>query len=454
MNTTAVQSQTKDQRGSYFGLCAAAVCVALPVIFFYSILFHLALNIPYWDDYDAVLGFTNQLIRIDGVVVRGSFFLASQHNEYKLFFEHGIIWLQFGLLGHIDFRLLTAIGNGFVLLLGIFFWKIFLPEDKNLSHRLALFVPVPWLLFQLQYNETLNWAMAGLQNLPILVFSFVSIYLLLQRSWRALCCALTCYVLAIASSGNGFLLFPVALLVLLLGRRYLHLLCWIAVTAICIGAYAYHYNPTSSGVAAHRGIFSSLLHLRPAYAISFMGSALGIPFPAASFVLGIALSGFFAWTAYRGYVRRNPLVSCCVLFLLLTAIGVAGIRSDLGIAQSLSSRYTIYSALLLIFTWIVIVEEFLQYSRVSLLNNNTYLGAVVFAVLFSLCADGIGFVQMRERIQDLVPGMTAFEHPGSADDTSGPLSAQAEARLPGYNVHARGILQESVRLGVYRPPVN
>ena len=69
-------------------------------------------------------------------------------------------------------------------------------------------------------------------------------------------------------------------------------------------------------------------------------------------------------------MRRNPLVSYCVLFLLLTAIGVAGLRSDFGLAQAVSSRYTVYSALFLILAWFAIVEEFLEHSRVPLLRNS------------------------------------------------------------------------------------
>jgi hypothetical protein len=454
MNTAAMQSERKDQRQSYLGLCAATILVGLPVIFFYVMLLRTALNIPYSDDYHAVLEFTNQFIQLQGFPAKASYFLASQHNEYKLYFGQGVVWLQFALLGHIDFRLLAAIGNGFILLLGIFFWRIFLPEHKDLGRRLALFVPISWLLFQLQYIETLNFSMAGLQNLPILVFSFACIYFLLRKTRGALCGALAFYVLAIASSGNGFLLFPVAVLVLVLGRRYAHLLSWAAVTGISSGAYAYHYNSHNSGVSYRRGIFNSLLHLRPAYAISFMGSALGIPFPvAASFVLGGVLCAFFAWMAYRGYIRRNPLVSCCVLFLLLTAIGVAGIRSELGVMQSLSSRYTIYSALLLIFAWIVIVEEFLQHSSVPLLNHSGYLGAVAVAVLFSLSMDAIGWAMIQQRDLELVQGMTAFEHPASAHDSSGPLSTRQETLFPGFNPYARIVLQDSIRLGVYRPPI-
>ena len=38
----------------------------------------------------------------------------------------------------------------------ILLWKMFLANTKNLAARLAFFIPVSWLLFQLQYVETLG----------------------------------------------------------------------------------------------------------------------------------------------------------------------------------------------------------------------------------------------------------------------------------------------------------
>ena len=135
--------------------------VAFPPIFFYTVLFRKSLNIPIYDDYDALLNFLNQWTQVNGISARVSFFLASQHGEMKLFFLHGVACLQLYLLGRIDFRILSAIGNVFVLFLAILLWKMFVPNCKNFATRLAYFVPVSWLLFQLQYWENLDFATPG-----------------------------------------------------------------------------------------------------------------------------------------------------------------------------------------------------------------------------------------------------------------------------------------------------
>lgn len=455
---TSIVRQTADGSESWqrsrLRLPLAGLFVALPAILFFVFLFRTTLDLPFFDDYDAALDFMNQLTQLHGFTSKALFLIAAQHNEYKILFEQALIWLQFSLCGHIDFRVLSTVGNGFVLLLALLLWKMFLPACNDLGLRLALFLPVSWLLFQFEYYEVLNWGSAALMHITVLVFAFAAIYLLFQTTRSAFCGAIACFVLAVVSSGNGFLLLPIGLLILIGERRYTRATAWLIAAAGCIAIYSYHYNVMSSQAQTHRSVFAILLRMRAAYMIAFIGNAAGIPFMAGSFALGTALCLFFAWMAYRGYIRRNPLVACCVLFLLMTAVGVAGIRSDLGLEQSLSSRYTIYSALLLIFAWLVFVEEFLQHQRKSLLNNGAYLSAVAAAVLFSLFMSAIGSLMIEKRDRLLIEGMTSFEHPATPESTEGPdiPLPDENAWRASFKPHARAVLVESIRLGVYLPP--
>ena len=447
------EARTALRPRSHTRVAVAALFVAFPAILFYTILFRTALDLPFYDNYGG-LDFMNHLIQIDGFSAKVSFLLGTQFNEYKLVFAEVLTWLQYDLLGRIDFKVMGAISNGFVLLLALLLWKMFLPTHKDQGSRLALFIPVSWLLFQLQYYDILNLGGAGLQHIPSTVFAFGAIYFLFMKTRKAFCGALACYVLAIASSANGFLLLPIALLALIPTRRYARIVAWLIASAACIAVYTNHYSVMSSKSSPDHSIISSLLRLRPAFVIGFIGSAASIPFQSASFVLGISLCVFFIWMARRGYVRRNPAVSCCVLFLLLTAIGVAGIRSDLGLMGSTPSRYTMFSALFLIFAWFMIAEDFLQYSRVSLLNNRGYLGGTAVAVLFCLSMDAVGTVVINYQNSQLIQGMTTFEHPNPLDPTEGPdmPSWKGHPELEAFNPKARAILFESMRLGVYQPP--
>lgn len=440
----------------------AIVIMAAPAILFYAILFRQALNVPIYDDYEALLDFLNQMAGLSGAPAKVSYFLAAQHNEYKLFFEHGLVWLQFAATGHIDLRSLIALGDGFVLLLAILLWKMFLPNHKDFTSRLTFFIPVPWLLFQLQYVETLDWAMASLQNLPVLVFSLGAIYYLVRATRRAFCVAVVLLILAIASSGNGLVMIPVGALMLILSRRYIRVVSWLLASAVCVVAYAYHYNVLSSQspMPVHPSVFSTVIRPQPFFVIAFIGNAACPPIKGPlllevflCLLVGSLLCLLFIRIARRGYVRRNSLVSYCVLYLLLTAIGVAGLRSEFSIVQSLSSRYGIYSALFLIFSWFAIVEEFLQDETAPLRKNPIMLGTIAAALVFSLYMDVSGWRYLTERNDKLIQGMTAYEHNVSAKSV-GPIlpKVRQTARFDELDRTAPLILRESTRLGIYCPP--
>jgi hypothetical protein len=153
-----------------------------------------------------------------------------------------------------------------------------------------------------------------------------------------------------------------------------------------------------------------------------------------------------------------PAVLFYVLFLILTAIGVAGIRSSFGIEQAVVSRYTIYSALLLIFAWFAIAEELLQHRPASLFHNDMLLCAVLVVVPFSLGMDFGGWVQTERRDRALIRAMAAHEHPASPGAQTGPsppllnLNVKTDPVTEAFNQQVRPILDESIRLGVYRPP--
>lgn len=432
--------------------------VALPAILFYAILTRELVNIPFYDEYGAALDFLNHLASIHGTIARAAYFQAAQTNEYKLFLYHAFIWLEFSLTGHMDFAILSIVGNGFVLFLGVVLWFMFLPKHKDLAARMTFFIPVSWLLFQLQYWENLNWATAVNQHIAVLPFVFVAIYLLLRSSRSAFSFALLFLILSVAADANGVLLFPIGAMILILGHQYKRLVVWILASAACVAVYAYRYTPRHEPPLINGAVATSSHHFNPVYVLAFMGSATSFPFFAVSIVLGALLCLFFGYLVRRGYVRRNPLVSWCVLFLLITAIGVAVLRSGFGIAQAAASRYAIYSALLLIFAWFAVVEEFLQDRPASVLKNDILLCAVLAVIPFSLGMDFLGGLQLARRSHALTVAMRDYEHPTSPDKQTGPSPPLLDLRVASdpftdaFNRRVRPILEDSIKQGVYHPP--
>jgi hypothetical protein len=460
--TKAEPARTKASPGR---AVLPGLLVAIPALLFYGIAFNNLVNLPLLDDYDAVLGFLNQLAKVKGTWARLWFFLGAQHNEYKIFFGHGIAWAQYAAVGHVNFTAICVAGDSAVAVLAAILWSMFLPRTGDLAKRLTYFVPVAWLIFQLEYFETVNWAMPSLENLWVIVFSLGAIRCLLLPSRRACVSALVLYVLAISALGNGFLLLPVGLLILAVQRKWARLAAWLGMSAVCIAAYAYHYNIHSSQAIysaqtqQHGSVFATLRHLRPDYVLAFLGNAAAIGgaspmYAAISIALGLAVLAVFVWMARRGYAKKNPAIAYCVLFLLLTALGVAGLRSDFGLTQSLSSRYTIYGALALIFAWTAMAEEFLQERSGPILNNNPYVAMTGVAILFGLCMDYVGSANLSKRKSDAIVGMAAYVKTAGTPAVEGPIPPVPFENdvIRTLRTRSQKILAESIRLGVYEPP--
>jgi hypothetical protein len=95
-----------------------------------------------------------------------------------------------------------------------------------------------------------------------------------------------------------------------------------------------------------------------------------------------------------------PVVGYCLLFILLTAMGVSALRAELGLMQSISSRYRIYSDLLLIFAWFALVKTSRMAEILSLRRSRLFLGTTTRSLVFCIVMDGIGARYLRRRIRN------------------------------------------------------
>jgi hypothetical protein len=310
----------------------------------------------------------------------------------------------------------------------------------------------------LQYWEAIDWPVDALQNLWVIVFVMGAIDCLLRPSRKSFAGAIVLYVLAIGAMGNGLLLLPLGLLILVRRRQLVRIAAWIAVSAICLAAYAYQYNIMSSQAPPYGSTLAVFLWVHPVYALAFMGNAGAIagesrPSVAISVALAMLLLALFGWLLRRGYAKRNQFVSYCVLFILLTALGVASMRSGLGLRTSVTSRYTIFGLLLLILAWAAICEEFFHERQDTLLRNTSLWAVIIVSVAFSLSMDLRGYREMSRRRDQLVQGMAAFEHsPAGRFDGPTQASASEPDSVTALRGFFRGVLCESIRLGVYEPP--
>lgn len=325
--------------------------IAIVVGTFYALLFSTTYNLPREDDYDAILSFMNTYRLQPTTLQKAQFFAASQHNEYKLYFEHGLVVAQHALTGNLNFTALQIWGD--LLMLGVFAVlaanvpvfrsQLLSPASRPPLSPVAALLPVALLTFSLRAHQTLNWAMGALQNVAVLLFALAAIHFLVRPGTRAMAGACVCLVLAIASSGNGFVVLLTGSLRLLERRRVGPMLAWWVTGGLCAWIYAYHY-----GVGLHHGpavtVLSSVL-TGVAFPFTFIGNAMS--YRMLSLLLGCALTATFVVLLGRGLRTAAPFVFHACMFVLVTAVSVTVTRHAGGLAAAVPSRYGLYGQLFL-----------------------------------------------------------------------------------------------------------
>lgn len=200
---------------------------ALPAIF---ILYIQRLPFPYQDDFKAILAFAVPYLQAHGPAAKAFLIATFQYGDYKLIFDNVAVAASLEATHHVSFAFLTALGDFFVF--GVFglLWYAF-RQQFGRATSLLYFLPVSLVWFALTYWETLNWAEASLQNLPVVFFALAAMLLiaptrvsgaqdLVEVSKVRFLAGCVAALLGGCCSPNAFLLAPVGLLLLLSRRAY------------------------------------------------------------------------------------------------------------------------------------------------------------------------------------------------------------------------------------------
>ncbi|GAB3643203.1 hypothetical protein [Spirosoma arcticum] len=238
--------------------------VLLPVIVFALVWQYYAVNVPKWDDHAlrAYLYFSDQETTLSGKIYQ----LFRQHNEHRIVYDRIIATLDYRLFGKMSHIHLMVAGNLSLVGLLAVFGAVLLRAGKSLIYLL----PVALLLFNLSHWENMFWGMAALQNFSVVLWVVLTIYLLSYTDRWGL--ALVAAVLATLTSGNGLLVWPIGLILLMLrtptvnrqrsegavDRPKLVLLAWVVAAAAIITLYFIGFEKPA-GNPANRPSITELL---------------------------------------------------------------------------------------------------------------------------------------------------------------------------------------------------
>ena len=450
-----LETQISSNGRTQLILCAAALLMTTPAVVFYVLLWKTAFQLPLVDDYEVILKFVNVVSQSRGVSVKLLYAVTVEHNGYKLMLDNFVILAQYTLCGRVYFFPLVALGDCFALFIFLVTCSMSQVAPGDTARKLLLLVPVAFLVFQLQYASALNFASCSLQQLPVIFFSFLSVLLLTRPARSSLAGACLALVLAIASSPNGFFVAPLGLVLLAQMRRWRHMPAWVSTAALMVIVYAFRYHrmvsePVTAGSTPGRS------HVNIVYALSFLGSSAARYLSVGpSLALGLVLIALFCVAAGRRYFASNPAVFYCMLFIIVNSVAISGLRSDQGLAQSLASRYRMYSNLLLAFSYIYILEDLLPLVKSALVRRAFLAATAIVSIAFCTLSDIAGARFLAAKKEAVRIEFAAQWHPQLVGaPVPKELANPAFARQLDAGVFNPdlGVLRESVRLGVYTPP--
>src|SRR6202789_1605474 len=440
-------------------LLFAITFTVLPLGAFYLILWRNAVRIPILDDYDIVLDLISWISQNHSLSARLAFMLTREHNGYKLMFDNAVIFSQYILMGKVHFLPLVLLGNVFAFFIFLVVIHMAAVATANTIDKWVLLTPVAWLVFQLQYASALDFSSCSLQNLGVVFFALWSIYLLDKESPISFAASCAALAFAIASSPSGFFAAPVGLLLLVQNKQWKRISIWVVTTTLMLLVYLYRYTAPAPipGAQVKSGL---LAHLNLLYALSFMGSsAARFSSIAPAVILGVLLFGVVILAVKLKYFRKNPPVFYSMLLIMINAFAVSGLRSDLGVAQSLASRYRIYSNLFLVFTYLFVVEAIFPILQRKEIRRSIFALSMIVSVAFCCLSDLAGARFLHGKKQALTFSYRAQWQGRSQAKDLVDTEIQANPALRRqiddgvYNVDRLSLLN-AVRNSVYTPPQN
>jgi hypothetical protein len=427
---------------------AQILLVLLPVGVTYLLLARVYTAVPVIDDYQHIFAFALNFHRAPTLAAKLALIFTTQVGPYKLIFDHALVGMQLLVFGRLNFPVLIFLGNLTPLMIFAVLWR------NAERRRLILLLPVSLLLFGLNYAETLDWAISGLQQPMVILFSLTAIHFLVKveaSDWDLLlACAFG--VLASTTYANGMIVWPLGIVFLLSQRRRAGwLIGWGLAFAGMLSVYLYRYEPDAA--TAHGAIAKKVV-----FFVMFCGGALENmhhrPLPYVSAVIGLGALAVFVHAVKTRYDRRNAFFFYSTVWVLLTGIVVANARTAMGVELSLSSRYKIYCDLLLIFCYEYLLDRVFAQKRV--LNHvkarRWIVTAFVVAAVVFLAGDFAGAKMLKTR-KDRAEG--AMRRYLAAPATASPMFVVEDLLSPAERMeedNARQEMNEAIRLGIFAPP--
>ncbi len=329
---------------------AIVILSGIPLIILLVLLVHYSVNTPFWDQ----LSFVDLMNRLHN----GTFSLYNlwqQHNEHRIFVPQA---LELIVGKATDFNFRVPVFLNFITACGSLSFLILMLKKTFRNPRLVglLAVPFAWLLFSpIQWT---NWIW-GFQLAFFLsvFFTIVTIWLIVKRIFlvknNLFILGLILATITTYSNGNGLLIWPIGLAIILWHKADLkHVTAWsiTGLIVICSYLYKFHRSPESLPLSAIIKEPAAVIK----YALAYLGRNLALT-PSTARYVGAVLVVVLVVSAVYIFIKGQldnilPWVGLG-LYAFLTALLAAISRLNFGIDHAfLSNSYPTISVIFILST--------------------------------------------------------------------------------------------------------
>ena len=434
---------------SRFAWClVVGIGIFLPILLLFLALGALAVNVPYWDDYGAIVRYLGWPF---GERMQHLF---DFHNEHRIVTVRLFLEAMVAITGKVNFKACMIFGTlQLLVILGCFAWF----HLKHCGGWLGwlLLAAASWHLFSMLNFDNAFWALTALENFGVLVWAFLAIILFQQRTKMLFfCTSLVCALLATLTSAQGLAVFGALCAMSLvptdadrvsaswkgLFRKVLEsvrqpsaLFRVVVVSLISALIGAFYFRGFQAGGAALTAAQTTVSD-KVLYVLAFLGNL--IPIYPVALVCGFAVATAIAFITFRFPrmpARLHPVFFFMVYLVGVAVAGVAFRGSDPRAA--LSFRYYVITACLFISVTMLLVE--LIGRRSLTVRMGVPLLVVGFALL-DLAVFFVGCPMFAERNEALRVNMLTW-----------PEHAEGLRVGDDYREQASRELQQLERLGRY-----
>lgn len=324
----------------------------IPIICYCCVIIHFSSNVPYYDDFYWAMDYLATFFQKTAFTDKLKTFFI-QHNQHRFVYFRAIILVFFHFENQLNFKYIILFGN--ICLFGLFGLYGFL--FKRLSVSWIYFLPLPFIFFQFQFVHN-SITTYGVPNLSIIFFSVLTFFYVCFESQKHSCLILVFGLLSTFSNGNGILVFPIAIILLILQQRF-RLSIYAAIAyALCMIVYFCDFKMNSGALSTNADTFL--------FIFQFLGAIFLTDINVVSLVLSMAsVTGILIYYAvffFRHFqygfksVNDKVLLFCMGVFMFVvgSAVMTALFRSRLKV--DLPDWYKNYSVLFITTIYILMIN--------------------------------------------------------------------------------------------------